>query len=199
MKIITIGRGDDNQIVLDDSQDLISRQHATLRIYETGKMEIVSTGSNGTFVNGFRIKPNMPYKVTRKDVVSFAHVRQLDWALVPDPFRLVRYGLIGGVIAILVGIAVFLLWPEKKSEPVTPIIPNVNVVPVTPEPTRPKEETAQEKPKEDEVKEKNERDKVVPTKRFLSAKPKEDKEKKEKQEQENPAEVEEANPQNQVF
>lgn len=148
MKIITIGRGDDNQIVLDDSQDLISRQHATLRIYETGKMEIVSTGSNGTFVNGFRIKPNMPYKVTRKDVVSFAHVRQLDWALVPDPFRFVRYGLIGGVIAILVGIAVFLLWPREKPKPNQPVGSEINVTPADNKPSLPKEETPREEPKE---------------------------------------------------
>ena len=84
MKVITIGRGEDNQIVLEDNQDLISRQHATLRIHETGKMEIVSTGSNGTFVNGFRIKSNVPYKVTRKDVISFAHV--LGFSARPIPF-----------------------------------------------------------------------------------------------------------------
>ncbi|CAK7066039.1 MAG: hypothetical protein PARBB_03151 [Parabacteroides distasonis] len=148
MKVITIGRGDDNQIVLEDNQDMISRQHATLRIYETGKMEIVSTGSNGTFVNGFRIKPNMPYKVTRKDVISFAHVRQLDWALVPDPFRLLRYSIVGTVVAALVAIVMVLLWPEKKPKPNLPAGSEINVVPADSKSSQPKEETPKEEPKE---------------------------------------------------
>ncbi|WP_287623012.1 FHA domain-containing protein [Parabacteroides sp.] len=194
MKVITIGRGDDNQIVLEDNQDMISRQHATLRIYETGKMEIVSTGSNGTFVNGFRIKPNMPYKVTRKDVISFAHVRQLDWALVPDPFRLARYSIIGAVVAAIVAVVVVLLWPEKKPEPYLPAGPEMNVVPADNKPSKPKEETPKEEPKTPEVEVENEKEKMPPAKRFPSAKKKEEKKEKEK-----PAETEEASPQNQVF
>lgn len=139
MKIITIGRGDVNHIVLDDDQDMISRQHATLRIYGTGKMEIVSTGSNGTFVNGFRIKPNVPYRVTRKDVISFAHVRQLDWALVPDPFRFVRWGIIGTMIVGAICIAVAFLWPNKKPETNTPVTPIINVTQEDPNIETPKE------------------------------------------------------------
>jgi len=42
MKVITIGRGDDNQIIIEDNQNLVSRHHATLRISDTGRMEIVS-------------------------------------------------------------------------------------------------------------------------------------------------------------
>lgn len=195
MKVITIGRGEDNQIVLEDNQDLISRQHATLRIHETGKMEIVSTGSNGTFVNGFRIKSNVPYKVTRKDVISFAHVRQLDWALVPDPFRFIRMGIIGAVIAIVVSIAI-LLWPEKK--PVPPIVPDNPVIQVDPaNDEKPKAET----PKEESKETPKEKGKNTPTKRFPTKD--KDKKKKEKEEEEKKKQSEnkdeEVKPQNQAF
>jgi hypothetical protein len=126
MKVITIGRGDDNQIVIEDSQNLVSRHHATLRISDSGRMEIVSTGVNGTFINGFLIKPNVPHKVSRKDIVSFAHVRQLDWSQVPDPFRPVRYAILG-VVALVVLIFLFvmlrgLLGGGKAQEP-KPLLP----------------------------------------------------------------------------
>lgn len=147
MKVITIGRSEENQIVLEDDQDMISRQHATLRIYETGKMEIVSTGTNGTFVNGFRIKPNVPYKVTRKDVVSFAHVRQLDWSLVPDPFRYIRVGIIGVLVVALIAVAVVCLWPEKKETPKEPV--KQETIEITPIDNQLEEKGNAESPKED--------------------------------------------------
>lgn len=198
MKVVTIGRGDDNQIVLEDNQDMISRQHATLRIYETGKMEIISTGSNGTFVNGFRIKSNMPYKVTRKDVISFAHVRQLDWALIPDSFRLIRYGIISIVAVVLVAISMILLWPKKKIViPETPVI----IAPVNNEPSLPKEETPRGEPKPSTEEGESEKGKVTPAKRFPSKdkEKKKEKEDKEKDGKAKAAEKEESNPLNQVF
>ncbi len=140
MKIITIGRGDNNDIVLHDDNDIISRQHATLRVYDSGKMEIISTGINGTFLNGHPIKPNVPHRVKREDVVSFAHIRQLDWALVPNPLR--KYKLIGGA---LLAVAVIALIAYAISS-----ITNDNPVqPVTPTPSNPVvvSEEAQEKEK----------------------------------------------------
>ena len=73
MKILTIGRDESCNIVLSDST--VSRRHAILKIHATGKMEIISMGQNGTFVNGVKLKSDTAYPVTRKDVVSFAHVR----------------------------------------------------------------------------------------------------------------------------
>ena len=81
MKILTIGRDESCNIVLSDST--VSRRHAILKIHATGKMEIISMGQNGTFVNGVKLKSDTAYPVTRKDVVSFAHVRQLDWNQIP--------------------------------------------------------------------------------------------------------------------
>ena len=50
MKVISIGRGEDCNIVLPEN--VISRRHAILKIHATGKMELIDMGQNGTFVNG---------------------------------------------------------------------------------------------------------------------------------------------------
>ena len=92
MKILTIGRGENCHIVFDNP--LISRQHAILKIYPTGKMEIKDQSTNGTSINGTPIRKDKPYKVTRKDVITFAGVSQLDWKQVPNPLK--PY-IIGGI------------------------------------------------------------------------------------------------------
>lgn len=115
MKVISIGRGEDCHIIFPDN--VISRRHAILKIYATGKMEIVDMGQNGTFVNGVKLTPNTPYPVSRKDVVSFAHVRQLDWAQIPDQSRWYRYAMYGVAgIVLIVGIIFFLKSPEDKPD-----------------------------------------------------------------------------------
>ena len=81
MKTITIGRGDGANIIIDN--EMISRRHAILKISTFGKMEIVDMGRNGTFVNGIKLRPNVPFPVTRKDVVRFADQNspfKLDWS-----------------------------------------------------------------------------------------------------------------------
>lgn len=122
MKILTIGRGEDCDIVIDDSQDLISRKHAMLRIYPLGKMELVSIGRNGTYVNGLPIKENRPVKVTRKDVISFAHVKQMDWSLVKNPYRIYHISAIV-IAALLVIFTIYCMWSARTST--TPSIPYV--------------------------------------------------------------------------
>ncbi|MCM1521571.1 MAG: FHA domain-containing protein [Muribaculaceae bacterium] len=95
MKIISIGRGVESNIIIDN--DLVSRRHATIKLMPFGKMEIRDLSKNGTYVNGIRLASNKPYPVTRKDVVSFAQVAQLDWDQVPDlmrPYRLCGIGLL---------------------------------------------------------------------------------------------------------
>ena len=101
MKIITIGRGENSHIIIDNP--LISRQHAILKIFGNGKMTIVDKSSNGTSINGSPIKRERECAVSRKDVVTFAGVSQLDWKEVPDPLKV--YKIIGLVLA---GLAVAL-------------------------------------------------------------------------------------------
>ena len=91
MKTITIGRGDGADIIIDN--EMISRRHAILKISAFGKMEIVDMGRNGTFVNGIRLRPNVPFPVTRKDVVRFADQDspfKLDWYLIPDNSKIYK-------------------------------------------------------------------------------------------------------------
>jgi pSer/pThr/pTyr-binding forkhead associated (FHA) protein len=66
-----IGRSDDNQIVLDDSQ--ISRHHA--RIELTGEeLYIVDLGSsNGTSVNNIAVEPESRHQLKTSDVVTMGH------------------------------------------------------------------------------------------------------------------------------
>jgi len=85
---------------------VISRRHATLNVAPSGKMTIVDTSQNGTYVNGIRIAQNVPVPVTRKDKVSFAHVTKLDWNLIPKPNAIIKYVAMGLIAIALVVVAV---------------------------------------------------------------------------------------------
>ncbi|MBR1521039.1 MAG: FHA domain-containing protein [Bacteroidaceae bacterium] len=127
MKVYSIGRELGCDIVINDSTDVISRRHATLNVASSGKMTIVDTSHNGTYVNGIRISSNVPVPVTRKDNISFAHVARLDWNQVPNPrASLVRYGLIALLAIILVvgGVLLFnALQDSGTPKPETPQSP----------------------------------------------------------------------------
>lgn len=125
MKALSIGRDMSCDIVLHDNTDVISRRHAILNITSTGKMTIVDQSHNGTYVNGIKISANVPVPVTRKDVISFAHVVQLDWSLVPRTNSLVIYGAIalGVVLVILCFVSIPLLFPGGGNKPdVNPVV-----------------------------------------------------------------------------
>jgi len=103
MKVYSIGRDVNCNIVINDNTDVISRRHAILNVSSSGKMTIVDQSQNGTYVNGIRIQPNVPVPVTRKDNVSFAHVARLDWSLVPNTYGYLRYaafGLLGLLVVV---------------------------------------------------------------------------------------------------
>lgn len=98
MKTYSIGRDLNCDIVVNDSTDVISRRHALLNVESSGKMTIIDQSSNGTYVNGIRISQNVPVPVTRKDVVSLAHVAKLNWNQVPKSNLWIKY-LVGGLIS----------------------------------------------------------------------------------------------------
>lgn len=116
MKAYSIGREAGCDITINDSTDVISRRHAILNVMPSGKMTIVDQSSNGTYVNGIRISPNVPVPVTRKDNVSFAHVARLDWNIIPQPVSVMRYVIIGLVALALIigGIVAYLLLSSSK-------------------------------------------------------------------------------------
>lgn len=123
MKTYSIGRDLNCDIVINDSTDVISRRHALLNVTPSGKMTIIDQSSNGTYVNGIRITQNVPVPVTRKDIVSLAHVAKLDWNQIPKSNQWVKY-LIWVGAAIIVVLAVVFGIKELKSEPEGGATPN---------------------------------------------------------------------------
>ena len=123
MKTYSIGRDLNCDIVINDSTDVISRRHALLNVTPSGKMTIIDQSSNGTYVNGIRITQNVPVPVTRKDIVSLAHVAKLDWNQIPKSNQWVKY-LIWGGVAIIVALAVVFGIKALKSEPEGGSTPN---------------------------------------------------------------------------
>lgn len=108
MKVYSIGREVGCDIVINDSTDVISRRHAVLNVYPSGKMTIVDSSHNGTYVNGIRISSNVPVPVSRKDNISFAHIARLDWDVIPNPHSVIlRYVLVGVAVLFVVGFAIF--------------------------------------------------------------------------------------------
>lgn len=117
MKTYSIGRDLNCDIVINDSTDVISRRHALLNITPSGKMTIIDQSSNGTYVNGIRISQNVPVPVTRKDIVSLAHVAKLDWNQVPKSNQWVKYAIIAGVaIIVVLGIIFGVNYMKSKSD-----------------------------------------------------------------------------------
>lgn len=110
MKTITIGRGDGCDIHIDHNK--ISRRHAILKVYTFGKMEIVDMGQNGTWVNGVKLRPGVPFPVKRKDVVNFAEVSQLNWSRVPNPTKYLK--LISAFMFLLLLLIVVLILAISK-------------------------------------------------------------------------------------
>lgn len=181
MKIITIGRGEGSSIQIDN--EFISRQHALLRLYPSGKMELIDKSSNGTSINGRPMKPNTPYRVRRKDVITFAGQAQLVWSDVPDPLRpwkiagiclLVILAIIGGLYA----------FKDKLKNKPEPIQQGTVPVMTTPADTTRPNETAQP-PKEEEKKaEPSQKDDKL--RKALERERKANKQKEEKKKQEEP-------------
>ena len=114
-KIITIGRGAQCDICINDSTDVLSRNHAILEIKSNNKYFIIDQSRNGTYVNGMRISPNEKVPITRDDIISFAHVRELDWSLVPKNNNLLLWlGVVAAIV--LASLALFLLIYNRHTD-----------------------------------------------------------------------------------
>lgn len=88
MDKIIIGRDPEVcDIVVDDPANVISRQHALLGVISRKKFTIVDCSTNGTYVNGIKLEYGVERSVTPDDIISFAHVVNLDWSLVTGPMK----------------------------------------------------------------------------------------------------------------
>lgn len=157
-KIYTIGRDEGCDIVIPDNTDVISRLHATIRIEANDKIFLTDQSRNGTYVNGMKMSSNVEVPISRKDVVSFAHIHNLDWSLVPkQKNNKLKIFFITTLILVIIGIVCYFILGAKKqvlSDPPKPtsvesVTPNDTTVKdtVTEEPKEP----VQEKPKDKEV------------------------------------------------
>ena len=131
-EIYTIGRDESCDIVVPDSTNIISRLHATIRIDSRNRLFITDKSSNGTYVNGMKMSSNVEIPVSRKDVVSFAHIYNLDWSLVPKRKNYLLLGGLGGLLAVVVVVVLIsVLVPSPAPAPKPAPVPAAPVVPVT--------------------------------------------------------------------
>lgn len=82
MKIYKIGRNPDNDIVINDQSQHVSRYHAILTVHDNGTITINDQSTNGTYVNGVKVKSRVDYPVSTSDSIIFAKKAQLDWTLI---------------------------------------------------------------------------------------------------------------------
>ena len=118
MKRITIGRGNDCDIVIPDETDDVSRHHLVLSFNFWGKMTVSDTSSNGTFINNNRMLKGTSVPVTPKDNLRLGSNCKFDWSLVNDPYRTTRIIIIT-VICLLflsgVGLGVWYYISENQN------------------------------------------------------------------------------------
>jgi serine protease Do len=80
----TIGTESDNRIVISDFYNHVSRHHAILKLKVNGSYYIYDQSTNGTYVNGLKIKPKVDIPVTITDTISLSNTYQFDWNKVPN-------------------------------------------------------------------------------------------------------------------
>lgn len=128
--IYSIGRDPGCDIYLFDEQNLISRTHAILKVGKGGKYFILDQSMNGTYINGIKITPGVQVPVTRKDVITFAHVADLDWDQVPKSgSSALKISIISVVVLLLLGAAGYFgyefMYKKGPANIVNPALPNI--------------------------------------------------------------------------
>ncbi len=64
---LTVGRAQDNQLVIQDAK--VSAHHAEIRLEKHGHSILDLESTNGTFLNEQRLAPNRPYRLKSLDVI----------------------------------------------------------------------------------------------------------------------------------
>lgn len=124
MKRITVGRGNDCDVVILDETDNVSRHHMVITFNFFGKIKVSDTSSNGTFINGVRMLKGTSIPVTTDDRIRLGRSIELDWNLVRDPYKLVRIIVPSVLIALVIvcmGIAGWSWYKEKTKHPDMPV------------------------------------------------------------------------------
>lgn len=119
MKSYSIGREETCNIIVNDPTQMVSRMHATLNV-DGGKMTIVDNSTNGTYINGIRIQKGAPVPVSRKDVVSFAQVAELDWNCIPRSDDKLLYTILAVLLCVLLAGGLSWYFLTKDNQPKHP-------------------------------------------------------------------------------
>ncbi len=109
-KNISIGRGKDCDVVINDPYESISRRHLVLSFNLRGEILAHDTSSNGTFINGEKMKKGVPRKVTRNDKILLGNGIELNWDSVPDPIQKQRKIITGIAVSVLILALAFLIF-----------------------------------------------------------------------------------------
>ncbi len=126
MKRIIVGRGNDCDIVINDSTDKVSRHHLVISVSFWGRMTVSDTSSNGTYLNGNRMLKGTSLPVTRKDSIRLGDVWEFDWNTLKDPYSKMRKSAAAAAAMLLVlcaGIAVWSVFNNKDDKVQTTEIP----------------------------------------------------------------------------
>lgn len=122
--IYSIGRDPGCDIYLYDDKKVISRNHAVLKIGKGGKYFISDQSMNGTYINGIRIASGVQVPVTRKDVITFAHVAELDWSQIPNPrAKMWKIGLLVLLLLVIAGCGVLAYKKLVNPRPADVVLP----------------------------------------------------------------------------
>lgn len=110
MRKLSIGRAPECDITIKDASEKVSRRHAVLTFSPTGKMTLYDTSSNGTTVNGKRMKKGQGVEVKRGDKINFGNAVDLDWDTIKDPYAKTRVLWLILFIVLALGIAAFFIY-----------------------------------------------------------------------------------------
>lgn len=120
-KIYTIGRDEGCDIVIPDSTDVISRLHATIRVESNDKIYLTDQSRNGTYINGMKMSSNVEIPVSRKDVISLAHIYELDWSLVPKQKSKTKIFFVALLLVALLGGVAYFFFDLNRGDSNEPI------------------------------------------------------------------------------
>lgn len=118
MRKLSIGRAPECDVQVSDDSERVSRRHAIITFSPMGKMTIYDTSSNGTFVNGEKIKKPNGVPVKRGDQINFGHAVDLDWDTIQDPYKKSRLLWLILFIVLALGIAAFFIYTLVLTEKV---------------------------------------------------------------------------------
>lgn len=117
-KKYTIGRDESCDIVIYDASNVVSREHAVLRV-DGKRFYLTDQSTNGTYRNGIRLTPYVEYPVSPKDEISLGSVVILDWNAIPElqkksvPVWL--YVFLPIAILLLAGGVYYFFWPRIQT------------------------------------------------------------------------------------